>query len=199
MSYHYGNCFLSSVLYENNEHLLFYGQYMHFLLGNNTSVMLACLTFDPLPAVSDPGTVERAAQKRKVPSPPHSSNGHSPAETSPSPVKKKKKPGAVSSSKDQVRPPPPCFSVLTLLCFQRLLDFCYTEIYPTKKPVYNIFCSSCLLVCHGTILCLRFIFSYSVTLSLYDLILCNKIYLNNCFIVFICLFYKFCLLKSSDW
>uniref|UniRef100_A0A6Q2XZG0 Zinc finger, MYND-type containing 8 n=1 Tax=Esox lucius TaxID=8010 RepID=A0A6Q2XZG0_ESOLU len=49
----------------------------------------------------DPVPVERAAQKRKVPSPPHSSNGHSPAETSPSPVKKKKKPGAVSSSKDQ--------------------------------------------------------------------------------------------------
>uniref|UniRef100_A0A4W5NA01 Zinc finger MYND-type containing 8 n=1 Tax=Hucho hucho TaxID=62062 RepID=A0A4W5NA01_9TELE len=63
--------------------------------------MLACLTFDPLPAVSDPGSVERAAQKRKVPSPPHSSNGHSPTETSPSPVKKKKKPGAVNSSKDQ--------------------------------------------------------------------------------------------------
>uniref|UniRef100_A0A8C8H5X1 Zinc finger, MYND-type containing 8 n=1 Tax=Oncorhynchus tshawytscha TaxID=74940 RepID=A0A8C8H5X1_ONCTS len=41
------------------------------------------------------------AQKRKVPSPPHSSNGHSPAETSSSPVKKKKKPGAISSSKDQ--------------------------------------------------------------------------------------------------
>eukprot|EP00063_Salmo_salar_P047159 XP_014021994.1 PREDICTED: protein kinase C-binding protein 1-like isoform X5 [Salmo salar] len=51
--------------------------------------------------VSVPGSVERAAQKRKVPSPPHSSNGHSPAETSSSPVKKKKKPGAVSSSKDQ--------------------------------------------------------------------------------------------------
>ncbi|KAL0978592.1 hypothetical protein UPYG_G00172650 [Umbra pygmaea] len=51
--------------------------------------------------VLDPGTAERAAQKRKVPSPPNSSNGHSPAETSPSPVKKKKKPGAVSSSKDQ--------------------------------------------------------------------------------------------------
>uniref|UniRef100_A0A674B6X9 Zinc finger MYND-type containing 8 n=1 Tax=Salmo trutta TaxID=8032 RepID=A0A674B6X9_SALTR len=50
---------------------------------------------------SVPGSVERAAQKRKVPSPPHSSNGHSPAETSSSPVKKKKKPGAVSSSKDQ--------------------------------------------------------------------------------------------------
>uniref|UniRef100_A0A6Q2XWV5 Zinc finger, MYND-type containing 8 n=1 Tax=Esox lucius TaxID=8010 RepID=A0A6Q2XWV5_ESOLU len=44
----------------------------------------------------NPVPVERAAQKRKVPSPPHSSNGHSPAETSPSPVKKKKKPGAVS-------------------------------------------------------------------------------------------------------
>uniref|UniRef100_A0A4W5PFK8 Zinc finger MYND-type containing 8 n=1 Tax=Hucho hucho TaxID=62062 RepID=A0A4W5PFK8_9TELE len=54
--------------------------------------------------VSVPGSVERAAQKRKVPSPPHSSNGHSPAETSSSPVKKKKKPGAVSSSKDQDQP-----------------------------------------------------------------------------------------------
>uniref|UniRef100_A0AAZ3NY35 Zinc finger, MYND-type containing 8 n=1 Tax=Oncorhynchus tshawytscha TaxID=74940 RepID=A0AAZ3NY35_ONCTS len=51
--------------------------------------------------ISVPGLVERAAQKRKVPSPPHSSNGHSPAETSSSPVKKKKKPGAISSSKDQ--------------------------------------------------------------------------------------------------
>ncbi|KAM9524210.1 MYND-type zinc finger-containing chromatin reader ZMYND8-like isoform 6-T8 [Salvelinus alpinus] len=51
--------------------------------------------------VSVPGSVERAVQKRKVPSPSHSSNGHSPAETSSSPVKKKKKPGAVSSSKDQ--------------------------------------------------------------------------------------------------
>uniref|UniRef100_A0A8C7P3R2 Zinc finger, MYND-type containing 8 n=1 Tax=Oncorhynchus mykiss TaxID=8022 RepID=A0A8C7P3R2_ONCMY len=58
-------------------------------------------TFTARQDFSDPGSVERAAQKRKVPSPPHSSNGHSPAETSPSPVKKKKKPGAVSSSKDQ--------------------------------------------------------------------------------------------------
>ncbi|XP_062401989.1 MYND-type zinc finger-containing chromatin reader ZMYND8 isoform X1 [Sardina pilchardus] len=47
------------------------------------------------------GSVDRTAQKRKVPSPPHSSNGHSPSETSPSPMKKKKKPGAVNSSKDQ--------------------------------------------------------------------------------------------------
>uniref|UniRef100_A0A672N155 Microtubule-associated protein RP/EB family member 1-like n=1 Tax=Sinocyclocheilus grahami TaxID=75366 RepID=A0A672N155_SINGR len=40
------------------------------------------------------------AQKRKAPSPPHSSNGHSPSETSPSPTKKKKKPGLINN-KDQ--------------------------------------------------------------------------------------------------
>ncbi|KAK3536908.1 hypothetical protein QTP86_027081, partial [Hemibagrus guttatus] len=51
--------------------------------------------------VSDSGSVERTAPKRKAPSPPHSSNGHSPSDASPSPVKKKKKPGAVNSSKDQ--------------------------------------------------------------------------------------------------
>ncbi|KAM9759604.1 MYND-type zinc finger-containing chromatin reader ZMYND8 isoform 3-T3 [Menidia menidia] len=49
----------------------------------------------------DTGSTERMAQKRKIPSPSHSSNGHSSAETSPCPVKKKKRPGAVSSSKDQ--------------------------------------------------------------------------------------------------
>uniref|UniRef100_A0A674BIN2 Protein kinase C binding protein 1, like n=1 Tax=Salmo trutta TaxID=8032 RepID=A0A674BIN2_SALTR len=56
------------------------------------------------PLVSDPGSAERAlvAQKRKVSSPTHSSNGHSPSDTSPSPLKKKKKPGAVhSNNKDQ--------------------------------------------------------------------------------------------------
>uniref|UniRef100_A0A8C1MG89 Protein kinase C binding protein 1, like n=1 Tax=Cyprinus carpio TaxID=7962 RepID=A0A8C1MG89_CYPCA len=49
------------------------------------------------------GSAEQAlaAQKRKAPSPPHSSNGHSPSETSPSPTKKKKKPGLVNTSKDQ--------------------------------------------------------------------------------------------------
>ncbi|XP_031712530.1 protein kinase C-binding protein 1 isoform X3 [Anarrhichthys ocellatus] len=51
--------------------------------------------------VSDTAPTERATQKRKMPSPSHSSNGHSSAETSPCPVKKKKKPGAVSSSKHQ--------------------------------------------------------------------------------------------------
>uniref|UniRef100_A0A7N6BLT7 Zinc finger, MYND-type containing 8 n=1 Tax=Anabas testudineus TaxID=64144 RepID=A0A7N6BLT7_ANATE len=45
--------------------------------------------------------MNRMVQKRRIPSPSHSSNGHSSAETSPCPVKKKKKPGAVSSSKDQ--------------------------------------------------------------------------------------------------
>ncbi|XP_018612166.2 protein kinase C-binding protein 1-like isoform X4 [Scleropages formosus] len=47
--------------------------------------------------VPDPGLAERVAQKRKS-SPSHSSNGHSPPETSPSPVKKKKKPGLVNSN-----------------------------------------------------------------------------------------------------
>uniref|UniRef100_A0A673LNG4 Protein kinase C-binding protein 1-like n=1 Tax=Sinocyclocheilus rhinocerous TaxID=307959 RepID=A0A673LNG4_9TELE len=48
------------------------------------------------------GSAEQApaAPKRKAPSPPHSSNGHSPSDTSPSPTKKKKKPGLVNN-KDQ--------------------------------------------------------------------------------------------------
>uniref|UniRef100_A0AAQ5XHM6 Protein kinase C binding protein 1, like n=1 Tax=Amphiprion ocellaris TaxID=80972 RepID=A0AAQ5XHM6_AMPOC len=50
-----------------------------------------------------PGSADRSVvpQKRKVSSPTHSSNGHSPSDTSPSPLKKKKKPGAVNSNKDQ--------------------------------------------------------------------------------------------------
>lgn len=57
----------------------------------------------PSPALSDSGPSERgAAQKRKMPSPSHSSNGHSSAETSPCQIKKKKKPGALGGSKDQV-------------------------------------------------------------------------------------------------
>uniref|UniRef100_A0A672MXJ8 Microtubule-associated protein RP/EB family member 1-like n=1 Tax=Sinocyclocheilus grahami TaxID=75366 RepID=A0A672MXJ8_SINGR len=53
-------------------------------------------------AVPDLGSAEQVltAQKRKAPSPPHSSNGHSPSETSPSPTKKKKKPGLINN-KDQ--------------------------------------------------------------------------------------------------
>lgn len=52
----------------------------------------------------DPGSAERTAQKRKFPSPPHSSNGHSPQDASTSPIKKKKKPGLLNSNnKEQVR------------------------------------------------------------------------------------------------
>ncbi|XP_026055239.1 protein kinase C binding protein 1, like isoform X1 [Carassius auratus] len=57
----------------------------------------------PPKAVPDLGPAEQtlAPQKRKAPSPPHSSNGHSPTDTSPSPTKKKKKPGLVNTNKDQ--------------------------------------------------------------------------------------------------
>uniref|UniRef100_A0A669CUX8 Protein kinase C binding protein 1, like n=1 Tax=Oreochromis niloticus TaxID=8128 RepID=A0A669CUX8_ORENI len=62
-------------------------------------IVLFCFFFpDP------PGSAERsvAPQKRKVSSPTHSSNGHSPSDTSPSPLKKKKKPGAMNcNNKDQ--------------------------------------------------------------------------------------------------
>lgn len=66
------------------------------------SVVCPPCNFWFLAAVSDTGPTERTAPKRRMPSPSHSSNGHSSSETSPYPVKKKKKPGAVSSSKDQV-------------------------------------------------------------------------------------------------
>lgn len=72
-----------------------------------------------LPLVPDPsGSADRpvAPQKRKVSSPTHSSNGHSPPDTSPSPLKKKKKPGAVNSgSKDQVGPLTQCI-LLEMCC-----------------------------------------------------------------------------------
>ncbi|VTJ76549.1 Hypothetical predicted protein, partial [Marmota monax] len=52
-----------------------------------------------------PGSADRTAQKRKFPSPPHSSNGHLLQDTSTSPIKNKKKPSLLSSnSKKQVRP-----------------------------------------------------------------------------------------------
>ncbi|XP_029470495.1 protein kinase C-binding protein 1 isoform X4 [Rhinatrema bivittatum] len=46
----------------------------------------------------DAGSAERVAQKRKFPSPQHSSNGHSPQDNSASPIKKKKKPGLLNSN-----------------------------------------------------------------------------------------------------
>uniref|UniRef100_A0A7N6AQ44 Protein kinase C binding protein 1, like n=1 Tax=Anabas testudineus TaxID=64144 RepID=A0A7N6AQ44_ANATE len=70
---------------------------------NNTRFCVMTIVF--VYAVPDPlGSAERAVvpQKRKASSPTHSSNGHSPSETSPSPIKKKKKPGAVNcNNKDQ--------------------------------------------------------------------------------------------------
>ncbi|XP_038865590.1 protein kinase C-binding protein 1-like isoform X7 [Salvelinus namaycush] len=88
--------------------------------------------------VSDPGSVERAAQKRKVPSPPHSSNGHSPAETSPSPVKKKKKPGAVSSSKDQKITVAECIETqskaMTMLTIDQLSYLLKFSLQKMKQP-----------------------------------------------------------------
>lgn len=86
-------------------------------LSENTSLLLL-----DCPPVPDPsGSADRAVapQKRKVSSPTHSSNGHSPSDTSPSPIKKKKKPGAVNnSSKDQVGPGSIFF--LNLLCPHRM-------------------------------------------------------------------------------
>ncbi|XP_045430718.1 protein kinase C-binding protein 1 isoform X2 [Pipistrellus kuhlii] len=49
-------------------------------------------------SLADPGSTDRTAPKRKFPSPPHSSNGHSPQDTSTSPIKKKKKPGLLNSN-----------------------------------------------------------------------------------------------------
>ncbi|XP_052040269.1 protein kinase C-binding protein 1 isoform X11 [Apodemus sylvaticus] len=46
----------------------------------------------------DPVSTEKTAPKRKFPSPPHSSNGHSPQDSSTSPIKKKKKPGLLNST-----------------------------------------------------------------------------------------------------
>ncbi|XP_011237807.1 MYND-type zinc finger-containing chromatin reader ZMYND8 isoform X6 [Mus musculus] len=46
----------------------------------------------------DPVSTEKTAPKRRFPSPPHSSNGHSPQDSSTSPIKKKKKPGLLNSS-----------------------------------------------------------------------------------------------------
>lgn len=57
-------------------------------------------------SLSDPVSTEKTAPKRKFPSPPHSSNGHSPQDSSTSPIKKKKKPGLLNSSnKEQVTKP----------------------------------------------------------------------------------------------
>lgn len=76
---------------------------MFFIEMHSSTILFA--------SVIDPGSAERTAQKRKFPSPPHSSNGHSPQDASTSPIKKKKKPGLLNSNnKEQVR------EVMVLLC-----------------------------------------------------------------------------------
>ncbi|XP_029689739.1 protein kinase C-binding protein 1 isoform X6 [Takifugu rubripes] len=101
--------------------------------------------------VPDPtGSADRplVPQKRKVSSPTHSSNGHSPTETSPSPLKKKKKPGGVNSnSKDQKITVAECIetqskamTMLTIDQLSYLLKFALQKIKqpgtePFQKPV----------------------------------------------------------------
>uniref|UniRef100_A0A3Q0QSN2 Protein kinase C binding protein 1, like n=1 Tax=Amphilophus citrinellus TaxID=61819 RepID=A0A3Q0QSN2_AMPCI len=97
-----------------------------------------------------PGSGERsvAPQKRKVSSPTHSSNGHSPSDTSPSPLKKKKKPGAMNcNSKDQKITVAECIetqskamTMLTIDQLSYLLKFALQKIKqpgtePFQKPV----------------------------------------------------------------
>ncbi|MED6241461.1 Protein kinase C-binding protein 1, partial [Ataeniobius toweri] len=97
-----------------------------------------------------PGSAERSAapQKRKVSSPTHSSNGHSPSDTSPSPLKKKKKPGAVNcNNKDQKITVAECIetqskamTMLTIDQLSYLLKFALQKIKqpgtePFQKPV----------------------------------------------------------------
>ncbi|XP_013373766.1 PREDICTED: protein kinase C-binding protein 1 isoform X12 [Chinchilla lanigera] len=73
----------------------------------------------------DPGSAERTAQKRKFPSPPHSSNGHSPQDTSTSPIKKKKKPGLLNSnSKEQMNEIEVCPECYLAACQKRDNWFC---------------------------------------------------------------------------
>nr|XP_023693868.1 protein kinase C-binding protein 1-like isoform X7 [Paramormyrops kingsleyae] len=86
----------------------------------------------------DPSLTERAAQKRK-PSPSHSSNGHSPSEMSPSPIKKKKKPGLVNSSnKDQKITVAECIETqskaMTMLTIDQLSYLLKFALQKMKQP-----------------------------------------------------------------
>ncbi|XP_064162738.1 MYND-type zinc finger-containing chromatin reader ZMYND8-like isoform X3 [Anguilla rostrata] len=88
--------------------------------------------------VSDLGSVEGSAQKRKLPSPPHSSNGHSSSETSPSPVKKKKKPGLVNNSKEQKITVAECIETqskaMTMLTIDQLSFLLKFALQKMKQP-----------------------------------------------------------------
>nr|XP_029477592.1 protein kinase C-binding protein 1-like isoform X6 [Oncorhynchus nerka] len=91
--------------------------------------------------VSDPGSAERVltTQKRKVSSPTHSSNGHYPSDTSPSPLKKKKKPGAVhSNNKDQKITVAECIETqskaMTMLTIDQLSYLLKFALQKMKQP-----------------------------------------------------------------
>ncbi|XP_036803259.1 protein kinase C-binding protein 1 isoform X7 [Oncorhynchus mykiss] len=91
--------------------------------------------------VSDPGSAERvlATQKRKVSSPTHSSNGHYPSDTPPSPLKKKKKPGAVhSNNKDQKITVAECIETqskaMTMLTIDQLSYLLKFALQKMKQP-----------------------------------------------------------------
>uniref|UniRef100_A0A3B1ISE6 Protein kinase C binding protein 1, like n=1 Tax=Astyanax mexicanus TaxID=7994 RepID=A0A3B1ISE6_ASTMX len=93
------------------------------------------------PKVPDLGSAEAAlaAQKRKAPSPPHSSNGHSPSDTSPSAAKKKKKPGLVGgNNKDQKITVAECIETqskaMTMLNLEQLSYLLKFALQKMKQP-----------------------------------------------------------------
>ncbi|XP_077070301.1 protein kinase C binding protein 1, like isoform X7 [Siphateles boraxobius] len=94
----------------------------------------------PPKAAPDLGSAEQAltAQKRKAPSPPHSSNGHSPSDTSPSPIKKKKKPGLIHNSKDQKITVAECIETqskaMTMLNLEQLSYLLKFALQKMKQP-----------------------------------------------------------------
>ncbi|OXB71856.1 UNVERIFIED_CONTAM: hypothetical protein H355_008878 [Colinus virginianus] len=87
----------------------------------------------------DPGSAERSAQKRKFPSPPHSSNGHSPQDASTSPIKKKKKPGLLNSNnKEQKITVAECIETqskaMTMLTTEQLSYLLKFALQKMKQP-----------------------------------------------------------------
>ncbi|PNJ85928.1 ZMYND8 isoform 26 [Pongo abelii] len=95
-------------------------------------------------SMADPGSAERTAQKRKFPSPPHSSNGHSPQDTSTSPIKKKKKPGLLNSNnKEQKITVAECIETqskaMTMLTIEQLSYLLKFAIQKMKQPGTDAF------------------------------------------------------------
>ncbi|KAJ1076359.1 hypothetical protein K5549_002399 [Capra hircus] len=97
-----------------------------------------------VPQKGDPGSTERTAQKRKFPSPPHSSNGHSPQDTSTSPIKKKKKPGLLNNNnKEQKITVAECIETqskaMTMLTIEQLSYLLKFAIQKMKQPGTDAF------------------------------------------------------------